>query len=156
MLVTWNRKGVAMTKVNFTAGRIAKHTCPRGKSQAFLWDVDAPGLAVRTTKGGAKAYIFQAKLSGATIRRTIGDPKVWTIEEARVEARRLQVLIDRRIDPRQEDADRQAEAIAREEAEQTAKDQAQEQARAQSLLVADAWRAYLTYQTDRMPMAHIE
>jgi integrase len=145
-----------MSRVNFTAGRIANFTCPHGKQQAFLWDKDAPGLAIRTTENGAKAYIFQAKVAGRTVRRTLGDPKAWSIEEARTEARRLQVQVDRGIDPRQEDADRLAAAAARQEAEATARAQAEAEARNAALMVADAWKGYLSYQAARMPMVHIE
>jgi integrase len=145
-----------MARVNLTAGRINSYLCPRGKQQDFLWDTDAPGLALRATRNGAKAFVFQAKLAGRTIRRTIGDPKAWSIEAARVEARRLQVLVDRGIDPRQEDADRLAEAAAKEEAEEAARVAAEIEARNAKLMVADAWQSYLRYQATRMPMAHIE
>jgi integrase len=145
-----------MARVNFTAGRINSYRCPRGKQQAFLWDTDAPGLALRATENGAKAFIFQAKLTGRTIRRTLGDPKAWSIEAARIEARRLQVLVDKGIDPRQEDADRLAEAVAKEEAEEAARVAAEIEARNAKLMVSDAWQAYLRYQSARMPMAHIE
>src|SRR5450631_4629442 len=129
MLLTWNHGGPKMARVNFTAGRINSYVCPRGKQQDFLWDKDAPGLALRATENGAKAFVFQAKLAGRTIRRTLGDPKAWSIEAARVEARRLQVLVDRGIDPRQEDADRLAEAAAKQEAEEAARVAAEIEAR---------------------------
>ena len=53
-----------MARVNFTAGRIANFVCPHGKQQDFLWDKDAPGLALRATENGAKAFVFQAKVGG--------------------------------------------------------------------------------------------
>lgn len=64
-----------MAKVNFTAGRVNGHSCPAGKSQAFLWNSDASGLGVRAAAVRALSYIFQRKLSGATVRVTIGSPK---------------------------------------------------------------------------------
>lgn len=145
-----------MARLSFTAKRIEEHSCPDNTKQAFIWDTDAPGLGLRATESKAKAYVFQARLENKTIRRTIGDPKAWTIEGARVEARRLQVLIDRGIDPRQEDADRKAEAVTRQETEAAEVARAAQEARAQSLTVADAWTAYLAYQSARMPLAHIE
>ena len=32
--------------------------CPAGKTQAFLWDLTQPGLALRTTPMGKPAYVF--------------------------------------------------------------------------------------------------
>ena len=90
-----------MTKrVRLTAGRIRDLQCPTGKSQIFLWDSDAPGMAVRATTG-VKAYIFQGRWNKETIRLTIGDVSSWSIEQARQEARRLQTLIDSGRNPRQ-------------------------------------------------------
>jgi hypothetical protein len=34
-----------VARVRLTAGRIESFACPPGKSQAFLWDTDAPALA---------------------------------------------------------------------------------------------------------------
>lgn len=109
----------APSRIRLTLGRVESFSCAVGKPQAFLWDTDAPGLAVRATppgkrssKGGS-AYIFQGYLAGKSLRLTIGDIKVWTLEASRVEARRLQALLDQGIDPRelaQEKA--QAKAVA--------------------------------------------
>ena len=79
-----------MARVKLTAGRVDGFQCEAGKSQSFLWDATAPGLAVRAT-AGAKAFIFQAKLNGQAIRITLGSPDTWTIQEAQAEARRLKV-----------------------------------------------------------------
>jgi integrase len=90
-----------MSRINLTAGAILKFTCPPDKAQAFLRDAASPGLGVRATKG-SKAFIFQAKLAdGRTMRTTIGDVRTWGIDDARREARRLQMLIDQGQDPRE-------------------------------------------------------
>lgn len=92
-----------MTKrVRLTPQRVADFTCPVGKQQAFLHDSEAPGLAVRATRAGAKAYTLESRLHGRTLRLTIGDPRTHTTDAARREARRLQTLIDQGIDPRTE------------------------------------------------------
>lgn len=98
-----------MAKVNFTASRVAEFRCPEGKSQAFLWDAKAPGLALRATAQGARAYVFQGRLrDGQSIRLTIGEPVggegrgAWAIPDAQAEARRLQSLVDQGRDPRRE------------------------------------------------------
>lgn len=103
-----------MQRERLTLARIAAFNCPEGKRQAFIWDTEAPRLAVRAT-AGAKSFIFETKLNRQTIRRTIGDVKNWNIDAAREEARQLQTLIDKGTDPREldrEKADAKAAAIA--------------------------------------------
>lgn len=111
-----------MQRERLTLARIAAFNCPEGKKQAFIWDTEAPRLAVRAT-AGAKSFIFETKLNRQTIRRTIGDVKNWNIDAAREEARQLQTLIDKGTDPRElerEKAAAKTAAIAAKEAENTA------------------------------------
>ena len=96
-----------MQRERLTPDRIRRFACPEGTAQAFLWDTEAPRLAVRAT-AGAKAYVFESKLNRRTIRATIGDVRAWCLDDARTEARRLQTLVDQGIDPRQEKADKLA------------------------------------------------
>jgi len=116
-----------MAKVKLTAGRIEAFTCPADKSQAFLWDADVNGLAVRAT-AGAKAYIYQGRLNGKSLRVTIGDVSIWSLEEyrhpktgevitpgARQETRRLQAIIDQGRDPREVKAAITAADVSRRE-----------------------------------------
>lgn len=86
-------------RVNLTAGAIERLACPAGKQQAFMRDSEVPGLRVRVTAAGAKSFVYEAKLNRQTIRRTIGDVKLWSIEQARAEARRLAVVLDGGQDP---------------------------------------------------------
>lgn len=91
----------AQGKISFTVKRVSDFSCPAGKNAAFLWDLDTKGLGLKASAGGSKQYILETRLqNGKTIRLTIGAPKTWTIEAARNEARRLQVLVDQGIDPR--------------------------------------------------------
>lgn len=109
------------TTHDLTAGLIERLRCPEGKSQAFLRDSRGNGLRVRVTSSGAKSYVFEAKLNRSTVRRTLGDVRTLTIEEARVEARRQQALLDKGVDPRElqrEMQAAQAAARAAQEAEQ--------------------------------------
>ena len=119
-------------RVNLTAGSIDRLTCPIGKQQAFMRDSEAPGLRVRITSAGAKSFVFEAKLNRQTIRRTIGDVKVWSIEQARTEARRLAVLLDNGQDPREIQRLQQAAKAAERAA-----------ASAKALTVGDVWPLYL-------------
>jgi integrase len=139
-----------MARIRLTAGRVREFTCERSKPQAFLWDTEAPGLAVRVTANGAKAYIFQGKLKRQTIRITIGDVKTWAIEAgdttrngAREEARRLQGLIDQKIDPRQQEADRLAAAEAKKAEEEATRQSADEETKRQTVTMREAWKAYI-------------
>ncbi len=89
-----------MTKVVFTAGRVAKFKCPSDKAQAFLWDAGTPGLGLRATPAGKPAYVFQGRFDESTVRVTIGSPTAWSISDAQAKARELQRLIDEGKDPR--------------------------------------------------------
>jgi len=93
-----------MARENLTIGRITAFRCPADKAQAFLWDATVPGLALRVTAADARSFVFQSRHQGKALRLTIGDPANWTIPGARTEARRLQTLLDRGIDPRVERA----------------------------------------------------
>ncbi|TAH40186.1 MAG: DUF4102 domain-containing protein [Betaproteobacteria bacterium] len=114
-----------MARTKLTAGRIREFTCPTDKAQAFLWDTEVPGLAVRAT-AGARAFVFQGKLNGKDLRVTIGDVRAWNLDAARAEARRLQTQIDQGTDPREEKRERIAAAEA---AEQAAKSETEHRAR---------------------------
>ncbi len=119
-------------RVNLTAGTIERLTCPDGKQQAFMRDSEAPGLRVRVTAAGAKSFVYESKLNRQTIRRTIGDVKLWSIEQARTEARRLAVTLDSGQDPRELERQQQAERAA-----------AKAAATAKALTVGDVWPLYL-------------
>lgn len=131
-----------VSKVNFTAARVAAHHCASGRfsekgkpiTQSFLWDSKTPGLGLRATVGGAKAYIFQGKVHGSTVRITIGDHRSWTIDRAQERARNLQTLIDSGIDPREYEAEQKAAHEAR-----------QATKRRQDVTVGDAWKDYLEH-----------
>jgi integrase len=119
-------------RVNLTAGAIERLTCPAGKQQAFMRDSEAPGLRVRVTAAGAKSFVYEAKLNRQTIRRTIGDVKLWNIEQARTEARRLAVVLDGGQDPREIERQQQAAQAADKAA-----------AAAHAVTVGEAWAVYL-------------
>ena len=139
-----------MARVKLTAGRVRDFSCETGKTQSFLWDTDAPGLAIRATANGAKSYVFQGKLNAASIRVTIGDVKSWDIETgdhdrpgAREQARKLQTLIDQGIDPRQA----KAEQLAGVEAKRVEADR-------QDLTVAELWKIYVEARRHKWSARH--
>lgn len=113
-MLTWCLHGREMaTSISFTRERVINLTCPSGKGQEIYWDSKTPSLGVRVTANQTRAFIFQARLHGKTIRLTIGDPNSWTLSAAQAEARRLKVLTDRGIDPREERAQQKAIAMAK-------------------------------------------
>lgn len=126
-------------RVRLTAGRVDAFTCPAGKSQAFLWDTEAPALALRVTPTGRKTYVFESRLHGDTIRVTIGTAADWPIEKARGEAQRLKVLVDSGTDPREIERQQQA-AQAADKAAAAAKLKADKTA---ALTVGEVWSDYL-------------
>ena len=122
------------TRVKLTAGRVADFTCPAGKSQAFLWDTEAPALALRVTPTGRKTYVFESRLKGATLRINIGTAADWPIKKAQVEAQRLKMLVDNGQDPREIERQQQADKVAVKAA-----------AAAQVLTVGEVWPLYLQH-----------
>lgn len=126
-------------RVRLTAGRVDAFTCPADKSQAFLWDTEAPALALRVTPTGRKTYVFESRLNGATLRVSIGTASDWPIEKARGEAQRLKVLVDSGTDPRELERQQQADKAA-EKAAAAAKVEADKVA---ALTVGEVWTAYI-------------
>lgn len=109
----------AQTKrLHLTMERIRKLQPPSGDQAIYTFDDDSRHLCVRVTPAGAKSFVFSSKLHGSRLRMTIGAPEDWTIEAAREEARRLQVVVDRGDDPREID---RAKRAAKEEAKASAK-----------------------------------
>ena len=123
-------------RVKLTAGRVEAFTCPAGKSQAFLWDTEAPALALRVTPTGRKTYVFESRLNGATLRINIGTAADWPIKKAQVEAQRLKMLVDSGQDPRELERQQQADKAAAQAAERVAQ-------AAQALTVGEVWPLYL-------------
>jgi len=121
-----------MAKIAFTAGRVLGFKCPPDKKQAFLWDVTAPGLGLRTTPAGKPAYVFQSVYQGKDLRITIGSPEAWSIPQAQTKARELQRMIDEGKDPRE----LKREALA-------AHAEKQASAAVQALTVGEVWAVYL-------------
>ncbi|MBC8739015.1 integrase family protein [Paraburkholderia sp. UCT31] len=128
-----------MARIKLTAARVREFACEPGKAQAFLWDSEVPGLALRATAQGAQSYVFQASLrDGREFRLTIGKPRDWDISQAREEARRLQRLIDAGHDPRVEKAATKQAARETYEAGRAA-------AQRDGAMVCEAWAAYLEH-----------
>ena len=133
-----------MNKVKLTPSRLQSAGCEPGKPYALLWDSEAAGLALRTTPKGVKAWHFQFRIDGKPANFTIGSIDNWTLGDARTEARRLKVLVDRGEDPREE---KKAKTVARE-----AK---REKEKSEALTLGEAWSTYLEENTHRWSEHHL-
>ena len=92
---------MAIEKIGFTSGRIGALTCKAGQAQTMYRDAKTRCLGLRITKNGNKSFIFETWFNGKSLRSTIGDASTWSITQAQTEARRLKVLTDQGVDPRE-------------------------------------------------------
>ena len=129
---------------------------PPTEGRIYIFDANPKCLCVRVTHTGAKSYVFAGKLNGAPMRITIGATDIWSLDDARKEARRLQTQVDAGQDPRQvrddelakAQADRDAREAAR-KAEEEAAAALVEQAARESVTLGDVWPVYVA---DRAPL----
>ena len=129
---------------NFTADRIEKFNCKKGRQQSIFWDGKTPGLGIRVTSTGAKAFIFETRLHNHTLRVTIGNTKIWSIGKAQIEARRIKALTDQGIDPRLLQAQKRAENEAK-----------YHEANRRNLTVAAAWDTYIKARRSKWSARHL-
>ena len=130
---------MALRKIPFTSLRLNSLKCPAGAVQIIYWDAKTPNLGLRVTKSQNKAYIFEAWFNGKSLRTTIGQARTWTIAAAQAEARRLKVLVDQGIDPREEKAELKASA---------------ELKRIRGTLAIVAWQEYIEDRTAKWGVRH--
>ena len=95
---------MASKHIGFTASKVSVLRCDKDKSQSLYWDTKTPSLGLRVTPSSKRSYIFQTWFNGTNLRLTIGDIQSWSLGAAQAEARRLKVLTDKGIDPREEKA----------------------------------------------------
>lgn len=148
---------------NLTVGAIERLSCPAAKSQAFLRDSEGNGLRVRVSPAGAKTFVFEQRLNGKTMRRAIGDVRAWTIDEARMEAKRLSVMLDAGTDPRELEREQAAAKLAKASMQAANDATALAESAAAALTVGQVWPRYVaerqphwgerTY-ADHLRMAH--
>jgi integrase len=91
-----------MARVKLTKAVVDALEVPK-TGQAFVWDSELQGFAVRITPTGVKSWIVQMMVRGAQKRRmTIGQCSRVPLDQARVEARRLLAHADLGRDVAQE------------------------------------------------------
>lgn len=72
---------------------------PPETKQAFTWDSETRGFALRVTAGGAKSFVLDYRVAGRQRRITIGRYPDWSVAAARAEARELKRAASRGSDP---------------------------------------------------------
>lgn len=130
-------------RIHLTLSRIAKLDPPAGPQARYVFDDDPRHLCVRVTAAGAKSFVFASKWAGVPVRITIGSVDSWLLDGARDEAKRLQVLVDQGIDPRQEKADRIAVAQAKRAAVEAERAETERRARYTLRALCEAYTAHL-------------
>jgi len=134
-----------MPQEHFTAKRVPSLAFVPGRGKQTLYqDKATPGLGLRVTAAGARSYIFETSLHGKTVRETIGDIKTWTLKEARAEATKFKTLTDKGIHPRTVREEQQAVAEADRVRQAT-----------ESVLVGEAWAAYLEHHATTWGARHL-
>ena len=121
-----------------TPASIRKLSTPTDGRSIYVFDTKPKNLCVRITPAGVKTFVCAGKLNRTPIRITIGAIDTWSLDDARREARRLQVLIDNGDDPRQVKAEKLAATEAK-----------QEDARNAAALALDVWQVYVEARTPR-------
>ena len=134
-------------RIKLTPGKIKDFNCESG--QSFLWDSNTAGLAVRATPGG-KAYILQSRFAGKTIRITLGDITALTLDTARTEAKRLLLMIEQGIDPREH----KRKVVAEQQAARAEREREDSAEQIKTTLVSEAWNAYLAERRPRWSERH--
>jgi integrase len=94
--VRCKEKTVIVMGQKLTKTLIDNTPCPAG-GQTFLWDGELKGFGVRLTST-KKTYIVQARVNGRSVRKTIAGKAVFTVEEARKEAKAYLGDMSRGID----------------------------------------------------------
>lgn len=129
-------------RIKLTEMLASEYQVAAGKTQSFVWDLDVPGLGLRCT-AGSKSFVFQFQINNRTVRITIGAQTVWKVASARIEARKLRVLVDQGIDPRhvlKDQLARTADRTVKEEWQQTT--------------FRDAWHVYVEANEGRWGSHH--
>lgn len=131
-------------KLKLTPGRIDAHTCPDSQPYALLWDTEASGLALRTTPKGVKAWHFQFRIDRKPGNLTIGSTSTWTLSDARAEARRLKVLVDQGVDPRDEKKEKATE-----------RQQRKDKQKKDALTLKELWNDYVAEHAQGWSAGHL-
>ena len=76
------------------------------------WDTETRGFGLRVTKDGKRTYIVQGRVNGKEARITIGAHGVFTVDQARDDAKEHLRNMKKGIDPRDVAKERAAETVS--------------------------------------------
>src|SRR4051794_17307281 len=106
------RRLPAGVQMKFTQTSIAKLKIDNGKDEQIFLDDELSGFGLRIRAAGSRKYVVHYRLGDRRCRHTIGKIDVWTLDDARKEARRVLVAVDNGDDPTtQKAAKRNASAL---------------------------------------------
>lgn len=121
----------------------------------FLWDDDISGFGLKVTPAGGKIYVYQYRIARPgqaertpAKRYTIGKHGNLTPDEARKRAKELAALVERGINPRQQELD---EIAAKDEAERLAQERARIEGELAFKNVAALWLDHYENEKGRRP-----
>jgi integrase len=137
-----------------TPASVRKLTPPTD-GRVYIFDTKPECLCIRVTHTGAKSFVYAGKLKGAPFRITIGATDIWSLDDARKEARRLQTIVDNKLDPRQVKADGLAEAQAARDAKEAAAAALVVQETRDSVTVGNVWPVYVAARTPAWGVLHL-
>ena len=92
---------MAKNEINFTKANLDKLALPEQGNRAVYYDAKTEGLQIRVTSTGSKTFCVYRWLKGETKpeRVTLGRYPSMTIEQARIEAARINSLVAKGINP---------------------------------------------------------
>jgi integrase len=121
----------------------------------FLWDDDISGFGLKVTPAGSKIYVYQYRIARPgqaertpAKRYTIGKHGNLTPDQARKRAKELAALVERGVDPRQQELD---EIAAKDEAERLAQERARIEGELAFKNVAALWLDHYENEKGRRP-----
>jgi hypothetical protein len=92
-------KSEELRPMKLTGAAVAKLGLPSGKSEAFYWDDDVPGLALRLRAAGSRNWVFQYRVGRRQHRQTIGSASAISAADARATASKLYARVKLGEDP---------------------------------------------------------
>ena len=141
-------------RIRLTLDRIRKLAPPTEGQAVYVFDDDPKQLCVRITPAGAKSFVYAGKLNKTPLRITIGAADIWNLDDARAEARRLQILIDKGIDPRELERKKMEAKIQAKVAGEAAKLELENQQRYTLRSMCDAYCDYLDTKGKKQSARH--
>ena len=95
-------------RFSFTKSELDKLPIPKAGKRAIYYDLRVPHLAIRVTDRGTKTFIVYRRVDGKALKRTIGRYPDFSIEQARIEAQKVNSELAQGIDPLEKKREEQA------------------------------------------------